>query len=141
MPCDDPDLCGWYADRKNEIIYPNSSTERSTCPEKFPARGERPQMFQNCVDIAITPGAGGPSPPTAVPTTPSPAPPPETTDDEEEDDTAEEPAAEAEFMEETESEEVEEVEDEASAPDESSGKGFSDLNGGIVLADSREKVR
>lgn len=55
--CEHVDVCGPYARGLNKVVYHNEVV-RDICG-KFPAVGEKPQMFQNCVDIAITPANGG----------------------------------------------------------------------------------
>ena len=67
--CEHVDVCGPYARGLNEVLFQNTDVVRDSCG-KFPAAGEFPQIFQNCVDIAITPANGGSL---SAPTVDSPA--------------------------------------------------------------------
>lgn len=46
------DVCGFYANFKNEIEYPDVTWTLDLCDSLSPASGIAPQMFQNCAGTA-----------------------------------------------------------------------------------------
>lgn len=53
-PCE-KEVCGFYADRKNEMTRPNSDWDMKWCETKWPAKGQQPQMFRNCAGAKFRP--------------------------------------------------------------------------------------
>lgn len=65
-------VCGRYAEGFNDIVFTDGERARDLCEfGKNPPPGELPQIFQNCVDIIITPGSGGPSAPATTDSPPA----------------------------------------------------------------------